>query len=101
MIRPASADDATTLTKIALEANQHCGYPDHWIKHWDLTISPEFSRDNQVYVAEENSEIQGFYALAGDKAALEHIWVTPALIGTGVGKELLLDAMERAAAAKA
>jgi predicted N-acetyltransferase YhbS len=25
------------------------------------------------------------------------MWVTPAVIGTGVGKELFLDAMERAA----
>lgn len=101
MIRPASADDATALTKIALEANRYWGYPEHWVKHWesDLTISAEFIRDNHVYVAEENGEIQGFYALsvAGQKAELEHMWVTPALIGAGVGKELLLDAMERAA----
>jgi hypothetical protein len=28
------------------------------------------------------------------------MWVTPELIGTGVGKELFLDAMERAAATR-
>jgi GNAT superfamily N-acetyltransferase len=101
MIRPASADDASVLTRIAHEAKRHWGYPEHWIKHWesDLTISPDFIRDNHVYVAEEDGEIQGFYALsvAGSKAELEHMWVTPDRIGTGIGKDLFLDAMERAA----
>jgi GNAT superfamily N-acetyltransferase len=32
------------------------------------------------------------------KAELEHLWVTPACIGTGIGKELFLDAMDKAAA---
>ena len=101
MIRRSSPEEAATLTTIALEAKRHWGYPEHWIKHWesDLTISSDFIRDNHVYVAEENGEIRGFYALcvADDKAELEHMWVTPAAIGTGIGKELFLDAMERAA----
>ena len=100
-IRSAAPEDASTLTTIALDAKRYWGYPEHWIKHWesDLTISSEFIRDNHVYVAEENGEIRGFYALcvAGDKAELEHMWVKPAVIGTGVGKEMFLDAMERAA----
>ncbi len=100
-IRRASPDDATTLTTIALNAKRHWGYPEHWIKHWesDLTISSDFIRDNHVYVAEEDGRIQGFYALCvvADQAELEHMWVTPERIGTGVGKELFLDAMERAA----
>ena len=100
-IRSASPEDGPTLTTIALDAKRHWGYPESWIKHWesDLTISPEFIRDNHVYVHEEDGEIRGFYALcvAGDKAELEHMWVTPAAIGTGIGKELFLDAMERAA----
>ena len=101
-IRRSSPEEAETLTTIALEAKRYWGYPEHWIKHWeaDLTITPDFIRDNQVYVAEADGEIHGFYALCvnGDKAELEHMWVTPACIGTGVGKELFLDAMERAAA---
>ena len=53
-----------------------------------------------MYVAEEDGEIEGFYALsvADDRAELEHLWVVPARIGTGLGKDLFLDAMERAAA---
>jgi GNAT superfamily N-acetyltransferase len=100
-IRSASPDEAATLTTIALDAKRYWGYPEHWIKHWesDLTITPEFIRDNHVYVDEADGEIRGFYALCvvGNKADLEHMWVRPEAIGTGVGKELFLDAMERAA----
>jgi N-acetylglutamate synthase-like GNAT family acetyltransferase len=102
MIRRASADEAALLTTIALDAKRYWGYPEHWIKHWeaDLTITADFIRDNHVYVAETDGEVRGFYALcvSGDKAELEHMWVTPGCIGTGIGKELFLDAMERAAA---
>jgi len=101
MIRKASTENSETLTQIALEAKRHWGYPEHWIKHWesDLTITPEFIENNQVYVAEVDGEIRGFYALCviDDKAELEHMWVQPVYIGTGIGKDLFLDAMERAA----
>jgi N-acetylglutamate synthase-like GNAT family acetyltransferase len=103
-IRSATPADAQALTTIALEAKRYWGYPEHWIKHWeaDLTISPEFIQNNHVYVHEEDGEIRGFYALcvAGDKAELDHMWVTPTAIGSGIGKELFLDAMERAAKLK-
>lgn len=102
MIRRATPEEASTLTTIALEAKRYWGYPEHWIKHWesDLTISADFIREHHVYVAEVEGEIRGFYALCvtGESAELEHLWVTPASIGTGIGKELFLDAMEKAAA---
>ena len=104
MIRRAAVDEASVLTTIALEAKRYWGYPEHWIKHWesDLTVSPEFIRDHHVYVAEADGEVRGFYALcvSPEKAVaeLEHMWVAPDYIGTGIGKELFLDAMERAAA---
>jgi len=101
MIRRSTPEEAATLTQIALDAKRYWGYPEHWVKHWesDLTISSDFIRDNHVYVADEDGEVRGFYALCVEdsKAELEHMWVTPECIGTGVGKELFLDAMERAA----
>ena len=101
MIHKAEAELSETLTDIALEAKRHWGYPESWIKHWesDLTISSDFIANNHVYVAEYDGEIRGFYALCqtDKKAELEHMWVRPAYIGTGIGKELFLDAMERAA----
>ena len=101
IIRRALPEEADPLTQIALDAKRYWGYPEHWIKHWesDLTVSSDFIRDNHVYVAEHDGEIRGFYALAlsGRKAELEHMWVTPGSIGTGIGKDMFLDAMDRAA----
>ena len=100
-IRKASTEDAATLTRIALDAKRHWGYPEHWIQHWqdDLTISPDFVAANQVYVAEHDGDLLGFYALVikKKKAELDHMWVAPAHIGSGVGKELFIHAMQTAA----
>ena len=100
-IRKALTEEAADLTTIALDAKRHWGYPEHWIQHWqeDLTISPEFVAAHQVYVAESEDKLLGFYALIvrQDKAELDHMWVAPAHIGTGVGKELFLHAMQTAA----
>ena len=100
-IRPASPSDAATLTHIAHEAKKYWGYPEHWMQRWDadLTITPEFIEANHVYLAEDDDRVSGFYALTvtDRKAELEHMWVAPDLIGTGVGKELFLAAMEKAA----
>jgi GNAT superfamily N-acetyltransferase len=100
-IRNAIPEDASALTKIAHDAKRHWGYPEHWIAHWqdDLTISPDFVAANQVYVAERDGDLLGFYALVikHEKAELDHMWVAPAHIGSGVGKELFLHAMQTAA----
>lgn len=100
MIRRATTDDAPTLTSIAHDAKRCWGYPEHWIKHWqdELTISNDFVNSNDVYVSANDDEVRGFYALIvrDDKAELEHLWVAPKYIGTGVGKELFLHAMQRA-----
>ena len=100
-IRPATTNDVATLTQIAHDAKRYWGYPEHWIKHWEseLTISNDFVNENDVYVMAGDDEVRGFYALVvrNDKAELEHLWVAPKHIGTGVGKELFLHAMRRAA----
>jgi GNAT superfamily N-acetyltransferase len=119
-IRPASPNEGRTLTAIAHDAKRYWGYPESWIEHWkdDLTITPDFISGNEVYVAATDpgvdtepgpqttgdavglpTEIDGFYAIVmrGEKAELEHMWVKPQSIGTGIGKELLMHAMETAA----
>lgn len=100
-IRKAIPEDAAALTRIAQEAKRHWGYPEHWLAHWqaDLTISPDFIAGHEVYVAESDGDVRGFYALIIDKekAELDHLCVAPAHIGTGVGKQLFLHAMQHAA----
>ncbi|HYJ88814.1 MAG TPA: GNAT family N-acetyltransferase, partial [Pyrinomonadaceae bacterium] len=100
-LRAATADEAPTLTKIAHDAKRHWGYPERWINHWqaDLTISPDYLANNHVFVAESDGLIVGFYSLADrqNNAELDHMWVAPEHIGTGVGKELFIHAMQQAA----
>lgn len=103
-IRKAVAEESATLSGIAQEAKRYWGYPEHWLEHWreQLTISPQFVDQHEVFVAETDGEIVGFYALIaeGNNAELEHLWVAPSHIGQGVGKELFLHAMQVAAERK-
>jgi GNAT superfamily N-acetyltransferase len=101
IIRSAKKEEAAKLSEIAHEAKRHWGYPEHWIRHWqeDLTITSDYVAANRVYVAEGDGDLLGFYALImrREKAELDHIWVMPSHIGTGVGKALFLHAMQIAA----
>ena len=98
---PATPEDAEALTRIAFAAKRFWGYPESWIQHWrdSLTITPEFVRNNGVYVAVSGGEPCAFYALtaAGGELELEHLWVSPAWIGSGVGRLLFEHAMRQAA----
>jgi GNAT superfamily N-acetyltransferase len=95
-IRRATASDAPALTAVAHAAKRHWGYPERWIELWKdaLTITPDFISNNQVYVAFVNGEIAGFSALVvnEDEVWLEHLWVLPKHIGTGLGKTLFIHA---------
>lgn len=100
-IRRAEPFEAETLTEISHAAKRHWGYPERWIECWreTLTITPEFIKTNEVYLAEEDGAALGFYALImeGEEAELEHLWVRPERIGTGLGRELMEEAKSRAA----
>jgi GNAT superfamily N-acetyltransferase len=104
-VRRASPGDADALTRIAFAAKRYWGYPERWISHWSesLTITPEFVRDNELYAAVVGGEPFGFYALSGTghELELEHLWVTPACIGSGAGRLLFEHAMDRAASRRA
>ena len=100
-IRRAQPEEADLLTEIAHAAKRHWGYPENWIQHWkaDLTITPEFIANNEMYVALNGEEIVGCCAIAFNEsvAELEHMWIRPEHIGTGVGRALFLQVKERAA----
>jgi len=100
-IRRAKPEEAGILTEIAHAAKRHWGYPENWIQHWqaDLTITPEFINDNEMYVAMNGDEIAGCCAIAFSEslAELEHMWIRPEHMGTGVGRALFLYVKKRAA----
>ena len=100
-IRRARPDEAGVLTEIAHAAKRHWGYPENWIERWqvDLSITPEFIADNEVYVATIDQEVAGCCAIAfGERLTeLEHMWIRPQHMGAGVGRALFLHVKERAA----
>lgn len=89
-IVPALPEMARTLSDLAWRAKSHWGYPETWMEAWksDLTLSPEFIRDNLVEVALKPEGLLGFYAIDVFHCELEHMWIDPAHVGQGVGRHL-------------
>lgn len=98
----ARPDNAAALTEIAFASKRHWGYPERWINYWreSLTITEEFIRNNETFIADNKGMSVGFYALGGKatRMALLHLWVLPNAMGQGVGRRLFLHAVERAKA---
>lgn len=96
----ASPADAGLLTEVALAAKRFWNYPESWIAEWTplLTLTPQYIVDNEVYALTRGQEIVGFYALAGQgpQLSLDHLWIVPAAIGKGYGRELMEHAVKRA-----
>jgi N-acetylglutamate synthase-like GNAT family acetyltransferase len=100
-IRRATPDEANALTALAHAAKSHWNYPQEWIDSWesDLTLTPEFIAQHEVFVAIFDGAIAGCCALAlsGSLAELEHMWIYPEQMGKGVGRALFEHTTRRAA----
>jgi N-acetylglutamate synthase-like GNAT family acetyltransferase len=102
LIRRARPQDADALSDLAHRAKAHWKYPASWMRHWDaqLTILPGYLELHDVWVAERAGAIVGMCALEdrGTRWNLEHVWVDPAVHGQGVGRALVMGALEDARA---
>lgn len=101
-ISPADPGLADELSRVAQAAKAHWGYPAAWMEAWRaaLTLTPEFLRQHETFLARRDGAVCGFAALVpeGGRLWLEHLWVVPAAMGLGVGRTLFLEALRRAAA---
>ena len=103
MIRAATVHDAATLTQLSHASKRHWDYPQEYFVIWveELTVSPAYINDHQVFVFERDSTILAYYSLielqeeltlAGsqfDKGFwLDHMFVAPLSIGKGIGRLL-------------
>jgi len=99
-IRRARPDEAEALTGIAHAAKRHWNYPERWIAEWEsaLTITPDFITENEIFVVIVNEEIAGCCALVMTNrlAEIEHMWIRPEHMGSGVGRALFEHARRRA-----
>jgi GNAT superfamily N-acetyltransferase len=91
-IRRALHSDLPEITRIAHAAKRHWGYSDDLIDLWknDLTVTIEDLRNDLVFCAERNGTLAGFYCVSGDGPSreIEHMWVLPEHIGSGLGRTL-------------
>jgi N-acetylglutamate synthase-like GNAT family acetyltransferase len=96
----AHPEEADKLTEIAHAAKRHWNYPETWIQQWriELTITREFITANEVFAATINGEIVGCCALVvtDSLAEIEHMWIRPEQMRSGVGRALFEHARARA-----
>jgi putative PIG3 family NAD(P)H quinone oxidoreductase len=100
-IRRADPSEAEALTVLAFAGKRYWGYPDSWLEAWRglLTITPDYVTANVVVCAEDEAgRVVGFYALERDDAGvrLENLFLAPAVIGSGLGRQLFEHAAQTA-----
>jgi GNAT superfamily N-acetyltransferase len=99
-IRRARPDESGSLSDLAFRSKAHWGYDDAFMaaSRDDLTLAPGDIAGSTVYVAEEGGQPVGFYRLRrrGDDAELTDLWIEPAAIGRGYGRQLWRHAVATA-----
>ena len=104
-IRQATTGDAGALSALAVRSKGHWGYSSEFLEacRGELTIDPArlASREFEAHVAVDGEALLGFYALAELSVTafeLDALFVDPAHIGSGIGRELLQHALRNLAA---
>ena len=100
VLRPALSAEAAALTALAIRSKAHWGYDAAFmaVAVPDLQITPELLGAATAFVAERGTITLGFYVLAAVDGVpmLRDLWVDPAAIGAGVGKQLWSHMLEQA-----
>lgn len=103
MIRPGVPSDAPALSEVAWRAKAGWGYAEEWLEEWReaLTVSPEYLAAHRAWVAVGQAGVVAWCALErhGESALLDHLWVVPKHQGHGIGRRLVLRALNEAAQA--
>ena len=104
MIRPARTDEADQLSSLCLRSKAHWGYDDDFLAlcRDSLRVSQERLAKQYVFVAVDVEDRPvGVMAIEADgkSAELALLFVEPAWIGLGVGRQLFRHAVSLACAA--
>jgi len=90
--RRARDAECPTLSDLMLRSKSHWDYDAVFIEacRADLTITPQWLREHDGYVAERNGDVLGFFGIAmnGGTAHVAHFFVALEAIGSGVGGEM-------------
>ncbi len=99
-IEKAHHIDANELTDLTIRSKDHWNYGAKQIEEWkdDLTITPQYIDENQVFKLIISNELVGFYAFQPENETLvklNFLFVEPKFIGKGYGKLLMNDFLDR------
>lgn len=99
MIRRAEPVDASDLTRIALAAKRHWGYPLDWMERWIHILTFDAARvlAEEIWLALVDDQPAAFYSLNLEEGIwwLDNLWVLPDLMGKGLGRSLFVDALDK------
>ncbi len=95
-IEKAKPTDAKEITQLTMRSKAHWGYTPEQIAAWreELTITPTYIEQNEVFKLTDASKLIGFYThkpINGHILKLNFLFVEPAYIGRGYGGVLLTD----------
>lgn len=102
VIQRAKPEQAGELTALTIASKRHWNYPETWIQIWlpSLTITPDYIRENETWVAMKCQTCVAYYSLKheGKDLWLDNLWVLPEFIGKGMGRDLFQHALEKSRA---
>lgn len=99
-IRRANFNDTASLTDLAMRSKGYWDYDVSFMS--DVVPLLDFSAVDitlaQIYVIDDDVSMLGFYQLTmiNDRPYLDHLWIDPPYVRTGLGKHLWLHALSTA-----
>jgi len=98
--RRASPEAANELTVLTLASKAHWGYDEAFMEvaRPSLTVTPGYLEANDCWVAEVDGKTVGWFSLVAipDGFLLDNFFLLPAHIGSGVGRLMWEEAVQRA-----
>jgi GNAT superfamily N-acetyltransferase len=96
-IRPARPDDAAALHALTIASKGSWGYAEERMRALDaqLDIGADLRRAGRAVVAERNGRIAGWAQVLAPRegiSLLDHLWVAPGSMRSGVGSALFRQA---------
>ena len=99
-IRPARSGEAAALSALALRSKAHWGYDAAFLDECraELTMRDAELGARRTHVAQVDGEVAGFSTLDGAPpvGVVGMMFVDPDRIGSGIGRALMADLVERA-----
>lgn len=100
LISCANPQDHELLSDITFRSKAYWGYSKVQLKAWkeDLTISPDYIKENNVFKIDFEGEVCGYYsyfAQGQEEVLLDNLFLLPEVIGKGIGRMLLEDFIAR------